>query len=152
MPTPASEASQPPPVATFAVALSCAADISRQDVLTGEEVEYTLLVTNPNTRHASNVALREIIASGIELLRISATQGAVDVDEQTVTLRFGTLEPGQSALAILDLRVSPAASVGQIFVLRGTAYFDGGAVTCNPVAFAMPPSRLPGTGSSRATP
>lgn len=143
---------QPSVVPGMAIALVCMAEIGRQDVLPGEEVEYTFLVTNPGTMPAGNVALRDQLVPGIELLRVSATQGAVDVASELVTLRLGTIEPGQSALAILDLRINEAVSAGQVFVLQAAAYFDGGTVGCDAVAFAMPPNHLPNTGASRMVP
>ena len=143
---------QPSAVPGVAVALVCTAEIGRQDVLPGEEVEYTFLVTNPGTMPASNVALRDQLALGVELLRVSATQGAADVAAEVVTLRLGTIEPGQSALAILNLRINEAAPEGQVFVFQGTAYSDGGTVGCNAIAFAMPPIHLPSTGASRSVP
>ncbi len=133
-------------------ALACSAEIGRADVLPGEDVEYALLITNTGSAEAASVILQDATAPGIELVRVSATQGAVDVQAGLVTLRLGFVEPGQSVLAILDLRAHASALPGQVFLQQAVVYYDGGQAQCNVVAFGTRPDHLPATGASRRLP
>ena len=133
-------------------ALACSAAIGRADVLPGEGVEYALLITNRGSAAAASVILWYVTAPGTELVRVSATQGAVDVQAGQVTLRLGFVESAQSVLAILDLRAHASAMPGQVFLQQATIYFDGGQAQCNVVAFGTRPDRLPATGAARRLP
>ena len=139
---------QPAPAAV----LACSAETGRADVLPGEDVEYALLISNTGTAPAASVILQDLMRPGIELVRVSATQGAVEVEAGLVTLRLGFIEPGQSALAILDLRASTAAQPGHVFLQQAVVYFDGGQAQCEVVAFGTWPDHLPATGATRRQP
>jgi len=143
---------EPTAVPTEPVVSSCRAEVSRQDVLPGEEIQYAIWVANAGVLPATSVILQDTISPGLELLRVSATQGVADVQGQTVTLRIGIIEPGQTVLALFDLRVGRSAVAGQVFLQQAVAFFDGGRARCNVVAAGMPPDHLPPTGAERRQP
>lgn len=142
----------PPPDPSPSIMLTCGARIEREDVVAGDTVQYSILVTNVGAAPAGSVILRDQVAQGIELLRISATQGSAEVEAGLVVLRLGIIESGQSALAVLDLRTSASVLAGQIFVQQADTYFDGGHAMCNIVAFGTRPDHLPRTGEARRQP
>jgi uncharacterized repeat protein (TIGR01451 family) len=132
--------------------LGCRAEVSREDALPGEEIQYAISVEAAGAGAAGSVIVQDEIAPGIELLQVSATQGSVEVQGQLVKLSMGTIEPGQTVLAILGLRVSRSTPAGQVFVQQATAYFTGGQSLCTVVVFGTPPDHLPPTGADRRQP
>ena len=126
----------------------CKAEVSRRDVLPGEEIRYALSVENAGAAAATSVALRDELSIGLELFRVSATQGIAEVQGQSVTMRLGIIEPGQTAMALLDVRVPASAAAGQVYVQQPIVFFDGGQVPCNVIAVGSPPDRLPATGAN----
>jgi uncharacterized repeat protein (TIGR01451 family) len=150
---PVTAALSPLPVEpTGGVVLTCSAKVSRQATLPGEAVEYTILVSNVGPGPANNVALQDLISPDIDLLRISATQGVVDVNAGLMVLRLGIIEAGQSVLAILELKTSPDAVAGLVFVQQAAVFSDESQTMCNAVAFGTRPDHLPATGAERGEP
>jgi uncharacterized repeat protein (TIGR01451 family) len=135
---------------TAQIVPSCWAEVSREDVLPGEQIQYSIQVTADVP--LTSVVVQDELNPGLELLRVSATQGSVDVRGQTVTLSLGILEPGLTAMAVLDVRVSASAVAGQVFVQQAVLFFDGGQVRCNAVAVGSPPDHLPATGADGRQP
>jgi uncharacterized repeat protein (TIGR01451 family) len=151
--TPAVGASDVPTASpTPSPELGCRAEVSREDVLPGEEIQYAISLEAAGTGAAGSVIIRDEMAPGIELLQISATQGSVEVQGQLVKLSMGTIEPGQTVLAILGLRVSRSTPAGQVFLQQATADFNGGQSLCTLVVFGTPPDHLPPTGADRRQP
>jgi uncharacterized repeat protein (TIGR01451 family) len=127
-------------------------DVSRQDVLPGETIQFRLLLSNTGGGPVTGILLTDHLEPSLELQRVSATQGAADVQDSSLVLRMGILEAGQTALVQLDIRVADEAQPGQILLNQAIAYFDGGEVHSEVVALGLPPALLPATGSDRRGP
>lgn len=122
--------------------------ISRPDVLPGEELEFTLWATNTSETAVTGIILTDSLDRFLHPLVISATQGAAEVRDHSLYIHIGTLEPGQSALAVVLTRIDPDTPKGHIILNQVTAFFDGGQVSSNVVAAGLPPIELPATGQS----
>jgi len=145
-----------PPAPTAAVpsagGLAVTAELSRQDVLPGDELQIRLWLNNDSSAAVTGVILTDLLDPSLVLLRVSATQGAVEVQGQSIVLRMGALEPGQSSLVLLDVRVGDQVQPGQIILNQAIAYWNNGQVSSNVVAAGLPPDRLPATGADRRGP
>lgn len=134
------------------VALVFTQTISRQDVLPGDEVRFSFLLSNPSAEAATGLVFSNSLDPALELLKISATQGSARVQGQSVLLSLGAVESRASALILLDARVRPESKAGQIILNAATVTFDQGQVSSNTVAAGLPPDRLPATGADRRGP
>jgi len=144
-PRPPTRAEEPAPGGALLAHLQ----ISRPDVLPGEEVQFTLYLTNTSPTAARDVVLLAPIDPALLPLELLATQGTAEVKAGSALVYLYTLEAGQTAQVILRARVAEEAQPGQILLLQFTARFAGNQVQSNVVAAALPPDELPPTGDDR---
>jgi uncharacterized repeat protein (TIGR01451 family) len=154
IPTPTAARTPQPPEAAPRVegGLLVRLEANPTDVLPGEEILFTLLLTNTSTSAQTGVTLIEPLDPVLRPLEIRGTQGAVQFQGQSGMIYLGAIEPGQTDLLILRTRVGTEARPGQIILNQFTATFDGGQVVSNVVAAGLPPDELPATGQDRRRP
>ena len=127
-------------------------EVEPQDVLPGEELEFSLWLTN-----TSSTAVQDIVALArpsphLRLLEIRATQGAAEYQAPSILVHLGTIEAEQTALVIVRAKVQPSAQAGQIILNQFSVLFEGGETRSNVVAAGLPPNVLPTTGQDRRIP
>jgi choice-of-anchor A domain-containing protein/uncharacterized repeat protein (TIGR01451 family) len=123
----------PPPPAQAELHVSKSASAS--SVQAGQDVTYTVGVTNAGQGAAANVALADTLPAGMTF--VSADSGCTDAG-QTVTCTAGTLASGASAtfhiVARADQVSSPANTSDQLTVVKAEQYITmqaGQTVTTN---------------------
>lgn len=159
-PTPTSIATaMPTPTKTPAVAPP--AEITKADpVITkrgepsqahpGEDVIFTIEVTNQGQRAAVDVVVTDDISPYLEIIEATTSQGTVKVEGQKVTADVGTVGPAFVVTIIIHTRVRADApvplSVSNIAILDSP---NGGNRSSPPVIVTIPGPLLPVTGWSQ---
>ena len=64
------------------------------EALPGEEVTFTLEVTNQGQAAAVGVVVTDDVPQYLEILEVTTTQGTVTIEGQTVTVEVGVVGPG----------------------------------------------------------
>jgi hypothetical protein len=123
-----------------------------QDVMPGETVSIQVMVTNTMEEDTSSVLLLDNLDPGLQPAKVKATQGAARVEGQFVLVDIGTMEAGQSIMAIIEARVEPSSRNGQIILNQATVEYDGGLANSEIAAVGLPPTDLPATGRDRRAP
>jgi hypothetical protein len=138
--------------ATSAGPLQVRQELSPVDVLPDEELSLWLHVTNSSVDEVRGIILSDQLAPSLQALEVRATQGAARVQGQSVLVDVGTMEAGQTVVAIIRARVLPDVEPGEVIFNQATAYFDGGQAVSDIAAAALPPDELPATGQNRRLP
>ena len=123
-----------------------------QDVMPGQTVSIQVMVTNTMEEDAVNVLLLDGLDPALQPVSVKATQGAARVEGQSVLIDVGTMEAGQSILAIIETRVEPLSRNGQIILNQATVEYAGGQADSEVAAVGLPPTDLPATGRNRRAP
>jgi uncharacterized repeat protein (TIGR01451 family) len=126
--------------------LALAQQVSPPDVLPGEEIQFTLWLTNTSSGAIQELVLVDPLDPLLLPLEVRATQGGVELQGATLVLHLGTLEAGQTALIVVRARIAAGAQPGQILLNQFTATYEGGELRSNIAAAGLPPDRLPATG------
>ncbi len=78
-------------------------------VVAGQQLTYTLLVTNLGPSDASGVTAVDTLPAGVSYVSATTTQGNVTASGGTITAALGDLAPGAEATVTILVDVSPAA-------------------------------------------
>ncbi len=70
-------------------------------VSAGEEITYTITVSNAGPAGASNVIVEDLLAEGLGFLSVAASQGSCSESDGTVTCDLGTIDMAASATVTL---------------------------------------------------
>lgn len=111
-----------------------AANPRRSDI-----VSFTIRVQNTGTAAALNVVIRDVLPGTFDVLRASATAGAVKVNGQVVTVTVPQIDPGVTVLTVIEARVRNDAR-GQLrntVVVRAAGAVDGSGSTDEVSATAL---------------
>lgn len=111
--------------------------------LPGQNVTFTVTVTNPSAVPATNVVVNDPIPNELEVLSASATGGSTSVSGQTVTLTIPTLNPGATVTLTIQTRVR--ANVATPFNITNIASLNNGKTAS---ASVISVGRLPATGET----
>lgn len=97
---------------------------SSDEVINGELITYSLLVTNHGPDTVPNVHVEDTIPVGTEFVSTTSTQGAADYVEPNVVADLGELADGNSATITVVVRATQAGPVSNTGVITGADY-DG---------------------------
>jgi len=75
------------------------------EVLPGDEVTFTLEVTNRGQESAVGVVVTDEISEYLEILEVTTTQGTVTIEGQTVTVDIGVVGPDFVVEIVIRTRV-----------------------------------------------
>jgi len=75
------------------------------EALPGEEVTYTLEVTNRGNESAVGVTVTDELSEYLEILNVTTTQGTVTIEGQTVTVDVGVVGPDFVVEIVIRARV-----------------------------------------------
>lgn len=118
-----------------------------EEALPGEEVTFTLEVTNQGQQSAWGVVVTDVIAEYLEILEVTTTQGTVTIEGQTVKVEIGVVGPGFVVEIVISTRVredTPAPLDVENAALLTSP--NGGDRTMLPVTIHIPGPLLPPTG------
>ena len=79
-----------------------------EKVLIGEEVPFTISVTNPGTGAATNIVLEEVVPDGLS-----------HVSGNELEYEIGTLRPQETKKLVLTLKAKKAGVIENVLVVRG---------------------------------
>lgn len=114
--------------------------------LPGQNVTWTITVTNPGTVPVNNVVVSDSMPSQIQIISVRSTGGVVTVNGQQVTINIGTLNPGQTITTTIDGQVRN--NVGVPFVITNVATLTADGFLMDASADLLSAARLPATGES----
>jgi uncharacterized repeat protein (TIGR01451 family) len=154
IPTPPAAPTPRPPEAEPSAegALLVHLEASPQDVLPGEEIQFTIQLTNTSASAFTNVVVVDPLDPVLHLLEVRGTQGAVQFRGGSAIIYMGMIEAGRTELLTLRARVDASAQSGQVILNQLRVAFDGGEAISNVVAAGLPPAELPVTGQDRREP
>src|SRR5205085_2638651 len=108
--------------------LAVTASDSVDPVTAGNDLTYTLNVTNNGPSTATGVSLSDAVPAGTSYVSASPSQGTCSVAAGTVTCSLGSLANGASASIALTVHVDPSRTTP----LSDTASVSSGVVDPNP--------------------
>lgn len=115
--------------------------------LPGEDVTFTLKVTNQGQQAAVGVVVTDEVPEYLEIIKVTTTQGAVTIEGQTVTVDIGVVGPGFVVEIVIHTRVrenTPAPMDMENVALLTLP--NSGDRTSPPVVVTVPGPLLPPTG------
>ena len=112
----------------------------------GQAVSIQVMVTNTMEEDAMSLLFLDRLDAGLRPTGVKATQGSARVQGQFALIDMGTIEAGQTILAIIEARVDPGAQNGQIILNQATVEYEGGQASSEDSAVGLPPTDLPATG------
>jgi len=152
-PTPTSPPPAPTPTATPGAGVEVIDPVITKrgepsEALPGEEVVFTIEVTNKGQHAAVGVVVIDEVDQYLEILEVTTTQGTVHIDGQVVTVEVGTVGPSFVVVIVIRTRVRPDApaplELENMAVLRSP---NGGNRNSPPVVIRIPSTvLLPKTG------
>lgn len=119
----------------------------REEALPGEEVTFTIQVTNRGQKAAVDVVVTDEISEWLEILEVATTQGTASVEDQTVTVKVGVVGPDfvVEIVILTRVRMDTPAPID----LENVAVFkspNAGELRSPPVIVHVPDLSLPPTG------
>jgi len=122
------------------------------EALPGEEVTFTIEVTNQGDVAAVDVVVTDEMSEYLEILEVTTTQGTVTIVGQTVTVDIGVVGPGFVVQIVIRTRVredTPAPiEIENVVVLATPSTHD----RTSPPTIIKVPGLLPVTGASLLVP
>jgi uncharacterized repeat protein (TIGR01451 family) len=83
--------------------------VDRPEAQVGDEVVFTIVVTNPEPADAEDVVVTDRLASYFDLISAEASRGAVSVSGRTVSVDLGTLPSGDEVRIAIRVRLNDQA-------------------------------------------
>lgn len=108
-PNPENNSAEEPTAVQTEVDLSIVKTDSPDPVVAGEQLVYTLLVTNAGPSDASGVQLVDTLPDGVTYVSSTTTQGTVSQEGGNVTAELGALARGDSATVVVTVTVDASA-------------------------------------------
>jgi uncharacterized repeat protein (TIGR01451 family) len=123
------------------------------EAVPGEEVTFTIEVTNRGRRAAVDIVVTDDVPAYLEILEATTTQGTATIEGQRVTVEVGTIGPEYLVEIVIRTRVrldTPAPTVMEnVAVLKSP---NVGEQMTTPVIINVPVPNLPQTGGIRSGP
>jgi uncharacterized repeat protein (TIGR01451 family) len=120
-PNPGNNTTQPvvtpvdPAVANLTVTVTAVPD----RVVVGQELTYTIVVTNGGPNTATGVIVTDTLTAGAAFVTATTTQGAVSESGGVVTATLGTLAPGATATVTIIVQPTAAGSLTNVARVAG---------------------------------
>ncbi len=152
-PTPTATATPlPTPTPTPVVGVADPAITKRgepEEAHPGEEVTFTLEVTNQGQQSAVDVVVTDVIPEYLEILDVTATQGTATIEGQTVRIEVGVVGPDFVVTIVICTRVRQDAPAPLDMENAATLTLpDGGERISPSVVIVVPSPLLPPTGQT----
>ncbi len=99
----------------------CTADVvvsataSAEPALLGQDLAYTVQVTNTRPISASSVVLTNVLPANVNFLSATSTQGACTFSNGTVICDFGTLDSGSNAVVTITVQPTIVGLLTNVF-------------------------------------
>jgi uncharacterized repeat protein (TIGR01451 family) len=95
---------------TFQVSLTVTKSAASNPVFAGDNLSYTLQVTNAGPDSATGVTLTDSLPATVNLISVQTSQGSYSQAGNTLTFQLGTLTAGASAtISVVVVPTSPGA-------------------------------------------
>lgn len=114
--------------------------------LPGQQVQYTIVITNPTSAPLTDVYMTDRVPAELRVIGARASSGTVTVDGQQVQFTQAVLAPGEQVTIWVQAQVRDEVdgeTSGPVVV--NTACLDGGLCASAPLALV---TRLPRTGET----
>ena len=108
--------------------------------MVGEQVTYTIVISNPHDQTLNNIVVNDPIPSIFDVVNVMTTRGTSTVSGQTVTVDIGTLQSGEQATITVVVRGNATAQPGLVCntATAGNTQAEG--------CVTLLPNLLPATG------
>ena len=143
----------PAPTPTPQVGMADPAITKRGDpekALPGEDVTFTLQVTNQGQQAAVGVVVTDMLPEYLEIVQVVASQGTVIIEEQLVTVEVGVVGPDFVVEIVILTRVRADTPVPldmeNVALLKSD---NSGDRISPPSIITIPPPLLPPTGENK---
>ena len=118
----------------------------------GENVVFTVIVTNQGNANATNVVITDPISAMLEDVTVTTSKGTATFDAVTriITVNIGTLAPNETVTIVIKGRTARVAPPYQIVNMAVVAFKEGAARQSNPVTVDvvyMLPGEVPEPGT-----
>jgi uncharacterized repeat protein (TIGR01451 family) len=124
-------------------------DLQRAQV--GDPVQFTIVVTNPNTIDIKSVIVTDPLPAEVDFESATTTQGTYTYDQPSHTLTFNlnTMPAGEVIMIVIHTRVNALGQPPDVFSNAARVSHDGQccAVASNTVSVQLIPGALPATGN-----
>src|SRR6202042_2079732 len=114
----------------------------------GGPVSYTLTLVNNGPSPATGVTITDPLPSGLSFLSASAGQGSCSGAGQTVTCQLGSLAPGGTAIATVNVLVAASDAGASV---QNTATATADQPIARPELLSSNAQIRPGTGATPGT-
>ena len=108
--------------------------------ITGEQIEWVITISNVSSTAGNNVQVVDTIAPNLRVDNVVTPRGDVSIDGQTVTVSFGTLQPGETIVFSIFTTVIDGTTA------NNTACILSSDLATQECSEAIPISALPATG------
>ncbi len=119
----------------------------------GDQVTYTLVVTNPNTTTLSGVTVTDTLDSRLDYVSSSSQQGGASYDpaSRTVSIAVGNMTANQTVTITIVARINTAAQAPDVITNVAQVIASGtSSIDSNSVALQIIPNQIPTTGELSA--
>ena len=116
----------PTPTATPAPNIVVEKRVVPGTVNPGDRVQITIVICNQGAGVATNVVMEDTLPDFLVILGVQTTAGIPSVHGQTVTVRIGTMKPGECITVTIDAQVRADTPPGTAIVNIAVVRHDGG--------------------------
>lgn len=83
--------------------------VDQSEASVGDVIGFSLTVGNDGGETADNVVLTDILPNYLELFDVTTSRGEISVDGQQITVVIGSIEPGETVLVRIRVRINDQA-------------------------------------------